>query len=310
MPQFHCPIGAPFRGEFPCIECGLCSATTKEGMVEASKKIRKYMRSPDRFRRNFCNKIAVCGKGGVGKSTVVTLLANALDEKGRAVVVVDCDESNPGLCWMLGINEEPKPLAALLARPTPSIVKPEMGWLTRDEFTTQEIPPEFLGRRNGLKFLTMGKIKESSRGCACTMAEVVKEFIEKLVLGENEVVVIDMEAGIESFGRGVERNVDTVLIVVEPSYDSMALAEKISYMADGIGVNRVNAVLNKVSSEEKEVKMKTTLLRKSIRPIGSILHDSKISEANFEGRALIGSVNSQTEERARKIASRLIEEPD
>jgi CO dehydrogenase maturation factor len=279
-------------------------------MVEASKKIRTYMRSPDRLRRNFSNKIAVCGKGGVGKSTVVALLANALDEKGRAVVVVDCDDSNPGLCWMLGIDEEPKPLAALLERSTPSTAKPETGWLTRDEFTTPEIPSEFLGQRDGLKFITMGKIKESSQGCACNMTEVVREFIEKLVLGENEVVVIDVEAGIESFGRGVERNVDTVLIVVEPSYDSMALAEKISYMADGIGVNRVNAVLNKVSSEEKEVRMKTSLLRKSIRPIGSILQDSKIGEANFEGRALIDSVNSQTEERARKIASRLIEEPD
>ncbi len=310
MSEFHCPIGAPFQGEFPCIECGLCSATTREEMVEASKKIRAYLRSPDRVRRNFSSKIAICGKGGTGKSTVLALLANALDEEGKAVLVVDTDESNPGLYRMFGFDKKPKPLMALLSRFSFDEPKPNTEWLMREEIAIQDIPSEYILDSAGLKFLMVGKIEDPFQGCACTMADVVRDFMGKLVLGENEIVLLDMEAGIESFGRGVERNVDTVLVVVEPSFESLALAEKISYLADGIGVNRVNAILNKVSSDEKEVRMKTDLLRKGIRPIGTIWYHSQISEAGFEGKAIFDLNDSKITESVKKIARRLLEEPD
>ena len=81
MGLFHCPMGAPFYDDEACIDCGMCSATTKEAMVEASKKIRDYLRSHTE-KKGAINKIAVTGKGGVGKSSVVTLMANALKRRG------------------------------------------------------------------------------------------------------------------------------------------------------------------------------------------------------------------------------------
>jgi CO dehydrogenase maturation factor len=94
-----------------------------------------------------------------------------------------------------------------------------------------------------------------------------------------------MEAGVESFGRGVERSVDTILIIVEPSFESMALAEKIGYMAQGMGISRVRAVLNKVPSDNTRQRMIDKLNQRNIKTIGTVYYDPQISEAGFEGRA-------------------------
>jgi len=112
MGLFHCPLGAPYYDDDACIDCGLCYAKTSEERVEASRKIREYMKA-HAPRTSAVSKVAVCGKGGSGKTTVVALLTLALKEAGRRVIVIDADESNPGLGRMLGIIGEPKPLSDL-----------------------------------------------------------------------------------------------------------------------------------------------------------------------------------------------------
>jgi CO dehydrogenase maturation factor len=109
--------------------------------------------------------------------------------------------------------------------------------------------------------------------------------MRKLTLREKEIVLVDMEAGIESFGRGVERNCDTVLIVVEPSFESMALAGKIGYMSEGMGIFRVKAILNKVPTEKIRQKMIEELDRAGVKVMGTIGYDPELNEAGFEGRA-------------------------
>ena len=96
MGEFHCPVGALFYDDETCIDCGMCIARTKGEMVKASKKIRAYLKEHAN-KKNAIKKIAVCGKGGVGKSTTVTLMANALRRKNYDALVLDTDESNPGL---------------------------------------------------------------------------------------------------------------------------------------------------------------------------------------------------------------------
>ena len=256
-------MGAAYYDDEPCIDCGLCLATSKEEMVKASKMIRDYLRSHAE-RKELSKKIAVCGKGGTGKSTVVTLMANALRGAGYLVLVIDSDESNPGLYQMFGFDQQSRPLMALLDRFSLEGTKPETEWLKQDEISIQHIPSEYLLEHDNLKFLMIGKITDPFQGCACSMANIARNFIEKLVLKDNEVVLIDMEAGIESFGRGMERGVDTVLITVEPSFESLALADKISYMADGIGVNRVRAIPNKIPSEKVEKKIIDELKKKRV----------------------------------------------
>jgi len=153
-----------------------------------------------------------------------------------------------------------------------------------ESLSIEDIPSEFILANNNLKFMMVGKIEDPFQGCACSMADITRDLMRKLALREKEAIVVDMEAGVESFGRGVERNVDTVLIIVEPSYESMALAGKIAYMSEGMGIYRILAILNKVSSENVKQKMMDELDRTNVKVIGMVGFDPELNEAGFEGR--------------------------
>jgi len=285
MGLFHCPMGVAFYDDEGCIDCGMCSATTEEEMVEASKKIRAYLRS-HASSEGPIKKIAVCGKGGVGKSTIVVSIANVLRSKGYSVLVLDTDESNPGLFRLFGFDKEPKPLMTLLSRFSSGDLNPDSEWLQREKIAVPDIPAEYILSRDGLKFLMVGKIQDPFQGCACSMADMTRDLMGKLLVADKGIVLVDMEAGIESFGRGVERNVDTVLVIVEPSFESMVLAEKIGYMAEGMGIVRVKAILNKVPSEKVEQRMTEELIKRNIKSTGTVYFDPQLYEAGFEGTVL------------------------
>ena len=202
------------------------------------------------------------------------------------MLVLDTDESNPGLYRMLGFDKEPKPLMTLLSRFSLDEPEPNTEWLRREEIAIQAIPSEYIHDSDGLKFLMVGKIEDPFQGCACSMADITRELMGKLVVKDKGIVLADMEAGIESFGRGVERSVDTVLMVVEPSFESLALAAKIGYMAEGMGISRVRVILNKVPSEQIRQRMIEELNKKNIKYIGTVYFDPQLSEAGFEGTAL------------------------
>ncbi len=283
MGIFHCPVGAAFYDDEDCIDCGMCTADTEEQMVEASKKIRVYLRA-NAPKPGPIKKVAVCGKGGVGKSSLTALLARTLQSDGYTLIVLDTDESNPGLFRMFGFEKEPKPLMTMLSRFASGKPGPGTEWLMSDTINLEDIPAEFILNNDNLKFLMIGKIEDPFQGCACSMADIARDLMRKLILKAKEIVLVDMEAGVESFGRGVERNVDTVLIIVEPSFESMALAEKIGYMCEGMGIFRVRAVLNKVPSEKIRQRMIEELDRKNLKVIGTVSYDPELSEAGFEGR--------------------------
>ena len=303
MGIFHCPFGCPYFEAEGCIDCGLCAATTNEEMVEASKKVRAYLKAHAR-QGGSVKKIAVCGKGGVGKSTMVTLMAKALVSLNYSVLVLDTDESNPGLYRSLGFDEIPKPLKSLMSRFSYT-EQPEEDthWIMLPEIKVMDIPPAYMPAQNGIKFLMVGKIEDPFQGCACSLADVTRGFVSRLALMENEIILIDMEAGVESFGRGVERSVDLVLSVVEPSFESMALAERIVYMAEGMGIDRAGALLNKVPSEDIKEKMIRELEKRNVQTLGTIHFDPKVQEAGFEGRP---PNNSKAEEEVEEITQLLI----
>ena len=118
------------------------------------------------------------------------------------------------------------------------------------------------------------------------MADMTRDLMGKLLVSDKEIVLVDMEAGIESFGRGVERNVDTVLVIVEPSFESIVLAEKIGYMAEGMGIVRVKSILNKVPSEQVKQRMTEELNKRNVKSIGTVYFDPQLNEAGFEGTVL------------------------
>jgi len=305
MGVFHCPFGAAFQDDDGCVDCGLCYAKTKEDMVAASHRVRGLIRARTDNNKP-TQKIAIAGKGGVGKSTVVTLMANALQDEGYTVLIVDTDESNPGLYRLLGFAKPPRPLVAESDRLAREEAAADSGWPAKAPYSIQEIPAPFVLEDGRLRFITMGKITDPFQGCACSMVDVIRDLVGNLVLSDEskEAVLVDMEAGVESFGRGVERSVDTVLIVVEPSYESIALAEKAKYMADGIGLKRVRAILNKMPSDQIASKVMEELSRKGIEPLGSIFFDPAISDSGLEGTALRAS---RAGEDVKQIVRRLIE---
>jgi CO dehydrogenase maturation factor len=231
-------------------------------------------------------KISVCGKGGSGKSTVATLLAYAAQRKGHSVLMVDSDESNSGLFRMLGFESPPAPLLELVggkAQLKERMQQSEV--LGQAHISVEDIPADYLRQRDGLMLVSIGKILQALEGCACPMGVLSREFLKKLRLAENAVAIIDMEAGVEHFGRGIDQNIDQILLVVEPSFESVMVAEKIRELAAGIE-RKVRAVINKASSEELALKIQQELKRRSIPVAGVVPHDPEVFEACLEGRSL------------------------
>ncbi len=236
-------------------------------------------------------KISVAGKGGTGKSVLTTLLAKAFLQKGYQVLIVDSDESNPGLYRMLGFQRAPADLMDFFGGPRRAMEPArEAGPLDPSTelkgLSLQTIPGRYLLAKDHLRLASVGKITGAFEGCACPLAEVLKTFLRRLFLQEREIVLVDMEAGVEHFGRGVEEYIDTILILVEPSFESIALAGKINLLARASGVKRAGAVINKVPSEEIGEKVKAELEKRNVPILGTVPYDEQVVRTCLEGGAL------------------------
>jgi CO dehydrogenase maturation factor len=198
-------------------------------------------------------KILICGKGGSGKSTIASLLAKDLKTKGYRVLVVDADESNYGLSVQLGL-EDPKELMDQLGGKKAVVNNMwagrsagEKAAIFSESWSIDEIPSECVSKRDNLYLLQIGKVKHFGEGCACPMGGLSRDFLNRLKLGPKDIAVIDTEAGVEHLGRSVESGVDVILLVLDPSYESIRLSEKISAMAKEAGKS-VYFVLNKMDN--------------------------------------------------------------
>jgi CO dehydrogenase maturation factor len=231
-------------------------------------------------------KISVCGKGGSGKSTLVGLMANAAQARGLTTLVVDSDDSNSGLFRMLGFNKPTIPLMALVGGKEGIREKMnQSSVLSETNITLEQIPYGYINEKNGLKLISIGKIHQALEGCACPMGVLSREFLKKLRLGKDEIVIVDMEAGIEHFGRGIDNSIDAVLVVVEPSYESIALAGKIKELASGIN-KKLWAVVNKISSQNLIDEIEAKLKKSGIETIGVISYDESLFLSGLKGDML------------------------
>ncbi len=230
-------------------------------------------------------KVAVCGKGGSGKSTMTVLLANEALQRGYKVLVVDSDESNAGLFGMLGFADPPLPLLDFVGGRAG--LKQKMGQpniFSLAQITPADIPDKYILTDNGLKMVAVGKILHALEGCACPMGALNREFLKKLTLAEKEVAIIDLEAGIEHFGRGIEKGLDSVLIVVEPPLESINVAHKVSELASDMGIGNIWAVLNKVPSEEIAARLTDELQSRQIEVAGTLPFNEQIFAASLDGK--------------------------
>ncbi len=231
-------------------------------------------------------KIAVCGKGGSGKSTVTVLLAKELARKGKPVLVIDSDESNYGLSRQLGM-EVPADFTAYFGGKEKALQDMMLSNFTHQFFdgtwTLKDIPESYCSEKDGVKLMASGKIHTANEGCACTMGNVISQFIDHLILLRDEYALMDMEAGIEHFGRGIDNGVDQILMVVEPSYESLALTGKILELGQSIG-KPVCFVLNKVDDENQEWMREN--ICEGAEVVCALPSEKKISAAGLRGTEL------------------------
>lgn len=239
-------------------------------------------------------RILVCGKGGSGKSSIITLMANELQRREYRVVLVDGDASNPGGLARLaaGAKRGPKPLIDFFGGrenvtcpvddPSPLLRLSDSSQVVEAHIDLAEIPPQYIIRKDNLILLQVGKIQKAYEGCDGPMSKITRDFIIK----GDYVTLIDVEAGIEHFGRGVEKHVDVVLIVVDPTFESFEIAERVTKLCRLMGVGQVMAILNGAQTPQMESMMRENLGKREVQILGSVRYDPEIRKAGLEGSAL------------------------
>ena len=195
-------------------------------------------------------KVAVTGKGGVGKTTVAASLARCWRDLGYRVVAVDADP-DANLAGTLGYRGAPITPLVQLKKLIEERVGGGEGWggFLRMNPRVDDIPEQFGIEVDGVRVLAMGTIDRGKRGCACPENILLREVLNHLLLRADERVVGDMEAGIEHLGRATAEGVDAMLVVVEPGWASLETAARVVSLAGDLGVKRTYAIANKIACQ-------------------------------------------------------------
>ncbi len=231
-------------------------------------------------------KIAVTGKGGVGKTTVSALLSYLYASEHRKVIAVDADP-DANLAAALGISREAvekiKPVAELseLIEERTGAKPGSSGGIFKINPRVDDIPEGFGHTQDNVTLLIMGKSKFASSGCYCPEHALLRRLLKHLIVERDEVVIVDMEAGIEHLTRGTAEGVDAFIVVVEPGQRSIQTAKAVKGLAEGLGIKRVFVVANKVR-KEKDISFIKNELR-DMEFLGSMSFNDGIMEADIEG---------------------------
>ena len=231
-------------------------------------------------------KIAIGGKGGVGKTTVTSLLARCLAaDSSNKVIAIDADPV-ANLAAGLGIHEDQpirpiSELSDLIAERTGATPGTMGGFFTLNP-KVDDIPERFSLERDGVKLLVMGTVQTGGSGCICPESTILKALMTHLVLYRDDIVVMDMEAGIEHLGRATSASVDALIIVVNPGTRSRVAAEKIRKLGRDIGIKRILVLGNRVKGEADEELIRESLADFEI--LGFLPEDEEIVTADREGR--------------------------
>ncbi len=251
-------------------------------------------------------KIAISGKGGVGKTLVSALLARIFADSDYSVIAIDADpDAN---------------LAATLGFPHPEEITPisEMSTLIEERTGARpgqlapyfklnpkvdDLPEKYSLKYNGIRLMVMGRIKRGGTGCYCPEGALLQALITHLLLARDEVVILDMEAGIEHLGRATAKAVDELIVVVEPGSQSIETAYRIAKLAEDIGLHNVAVIGNKVRSQSDREFLISSL--PGLEFLGFIPYDQAIIEADLAHLPLLDSSQRVTDE-ARNIYQNLL----
>lgn len=202
-------------------------------------------------------KLAITGKGGVGKTTLTALISHVYARRGQDVIAIDADPAgNLGLAFGLTAEMDAalKPIAemeTLIYERTGAQPGTVGGWFKLNP-KVDDIPENFSITHRGVRLLRLGSVRGGGTGCLCPENALLKALVTHLLLRKNQTLILDMEAGVEHLGRGTAGAVDAFVIVVEPGLRSLGTAEHIRYLASEIGVKNIFLVANKTRGGEDE----------------------------------------------------------
>jgi CO dehydrogenase maturation factor len=231
-------------------------------------------------------KLAVSGKGGVGKTTFAALLIRTFNEQGKRVLAIDADP-DANLAAALGIPNPQSitPIAnmkALIEERT-GAKGGSMGSFFRLNPKVDDLPERLSVAMDHIKFMRLGGVKKGGGGCICPESTLLKTLVTHILLARDEVVVMDMEAGIEHLGRGTASAVDKLIVVVEPGRRSVDTAHNIKRLATDIGLNRIFLVGNKIRGEADRKFLEKYVI--GLEWLGFLPYDEEIIEADLSGES-------------------------
>jgi CO dehydrogenase maturation factor len=231
-------------------------------------------------------KLAIVGKGGVGKTTLAAVLARRLAALGRPVIAVDADPDG-NLAAALGVSEKdlPQPIAQMrdLILERTEAKDQGTGLMFKLNPLVDDLPERFAVSTRGVRLLVLGTVELGGKGCMCPEGALLKALMQLLLLRLPDDVILDMEAGLEHLGRASARGVDAMIAVVEPGMRSVQTAERARRLAADIGIQRTFVVGNRIRDRHE-----IELLEKSLKGriiLGMLPYCPELARADLEGRA-------------------------
>jgi CO dehydrogenase maturation factor len=229
-------------------------------------------------------KLAISGKGGAGKTLLSALLARQFALSGFKVTAIDADpDANLGLA--LGFNDafQIKPIAEMkeLIRERTETKEGETGLYFKINPRVDDIPEKYSLKSDGIRLLVMGRPKAGGAGCYCPENAVLSGLLAHLLLTKDEVVIVDMAAGIEHLNRGTARAVDNLIVVTEPTQASIDTSKRVIKLAKELGISKISIVGNKICSPEGEVYIADHLKEYNI--LGMLSFEDSVNRAEITG---------------------------
>jgi CO dehydrogenase maturation factor len=234
-------------------------------------------------------KLAVTGKGGVGKTTLSALLAYTYAIEGNKVLAIDADP-DANLPSALGLSKDVTELITPIAQ-MDDLIEERTGARpgTSGGFFSlnprvDDIPDRFSTTHRGIRLLVLGTVGRGGGGCICPESALLKNLVRHLFVGRKEVIILDMEAGLEHLGRGTASAVDAFIVVVEPGQRSLQTAQAIKRLAADIWIHKVYVVGNKIRNEQDKAFIRERLPGDEL--LGFLPFSEKAIEADMKGIAI------------------------
>ncbi len=231
-------------------------------------------------------KVAITGKGGVGKTTLSSTLARLYADEGRTVLAVDVDpDANLGLA--LGLSQEEVDKIVPISKMR-TLVEERTGANDANKFFklnpyVADIPEKYSKDINGVKLLVMGTVDVGGSGCVCPEHVMIKSVLANLTYRKNDVVIMDMEAGLEHLGRGTAMNMDQFIVVIEPGARSVQTYRNVKRLAADLGVKQVRVVANKVRDEQDEAFIRNAIPTEDL--LGIMHYNPEVIDADRQGKS-------------------------